>query len=62
MDNITLSITRRMAWHRAKGELYSILECYLSSRDGEQSEQDYEILSTRVKEFIKWMDESSPIA
>jgi phage gp29-like protein len=62
MDNATLSITRRMAWCRAKGELLSILECYLSSRDGEQSANAFGTMNNEIKEFIKWMDEESPIA
>ena len=62
MNYDTLVITRRMAWQRAKGELLSILECYMSSRDGDQSEKDYEKMSEGIDKFINWVEGESPIA
>jgi hypothetical protein len=62
MDYDTLMITKRMAWQRAKGELMSILECYMSSRDGEQSVKDYEKMSEGIHGFINWVEDESPIA
>jgi hypothetical protein len=62
MDSDTLMITRRIAWQRAKGELMSILECYMSSRDGEQSAKDYERMSEGIEKFINWVESESPIA
>ena len=62
MDNITLNIMRRVTWCRAKGELTSILEYYLSSRDGIQSKKDFDIMYNKIHEFINWMENESPIA
>ena len=62
MNYDTLVITRRMAWQRAKGELLSILECYMSSRDGDQSAKDYEKMSEGIDKFINWVEGESPIA
>jgi hypothetical protein len=55
-------IMRRATWCKAKGELLSMLEYYCSSRDGEQEKQDFETMSEKINEFVKWMDEESPIA
>jgi len=53
---------RRVTWCKAKGELTSILEYYLSSRDGIQSKKDFDIMYNKIHEFINWMENESPIA
>jgi len=62
MDKTTLMIMRRVTWKKTKGELLSILEYYMSSRDGEQEQRDFELMYNKINEFIEWMDNSSPIA
>lgn len=62
MDKDTLMIMRRATWCKTKGELLAILEYYISSRDGKDEEENFKIMHDKINEFIKWMDEESPIA
>jgi len=62
MNSDTLNVMRRVTWCRAKGELTSILEYYLSSRDGTQSQKDFDIMYNNIHEFIDWMENESPIS
>jgi len=34
----------------------------MSSRDGKQEEENFQIMYRKIREFISWMDEESPIA
>ena len=62
MDKDDLMFMRRSTWCKTKGELLSILEYYMSSRDGKQEEENFQIMYRKIREFISWMDEESPIA
>lgn len=62
MEMDMLMLIRRATWCKVKGELLSILEYYICSRDGEQEVVNFEIMNNKINEFIKWMDEESPIA
>ena len=60
MDEMMLVMLRRSTWQKAKGQLNAILEFYCSTTP--QEHNDFEEMNDKVGEFIKWMDESSPIA
>jgi hypothetical protein len=62
MNKDDLMIMRRVTWCKTKGELLSILEYYMGSRDGEQEQKNFETMYEKIHEFVKWMDEESPIA
>lgn len=54
-----LMILRRVAWCKAKGELLSILEYYVNEKP---EEANFLIMNQKITEFIKWIEEESPIA
>ncbi len=58
--NDYLMIQRRVTWQKAKGELLSILEFYMSENNMEM--QEFKTMNDEIKKFIDWMDKESPIA
>ena len=62
MDSNLKNIMRRTTWFKAKGELLSILEWYVSEQYGDKDDKDFEIMNKKIEEFIKWIEEESPIA
>jgi len=53
-----LDSMRRMAWQRAKGELYSILETYFSDSQNHHSYDEFDKQSKRIEKFIKEFEDN----
>ena len=53
MDSNLKNIMRRTTWFKAKGELLSILEWYVSEQYGDKDDKDFEIMNKKIEEFIK---------
>lgn len=56
MDDMLKIMMRRAAWHRAKGELHSILEFFAGN------DQGFDELRNKIEEFTEYMEKESPIA
>ena len=59
-ESKTLTSMRRMAWHRAKGELLAYLETFWPeySANGNQIDHGFEDANRRIESFIREFEDN----